>query len=94
MTAVWTNESVRELRRMLEIGMTFTDIGAALKLSKSAVVGKAFRLGIRTGHRASKTVARSHKCDYGKHRRDGWSDGIRSSTAPITLAKLKWMDRN
>lgn len=91
MTAVWTNESIAELRRMLAENMTFTEIGVALNLSKSAIAGKASRLGISTGRRMGKAEA-SARHTSGKQYRDGWSDGVRASIAPITLPKLKWMD--
>ena len=43
---VWTQEKIEQLRRHWRDGMSITDIGRKLAMSRNAVVGKAHRLGL------------------------------------------------
>jgi GcrA cell cycle regulator len=45
----WTAEEVVKLRRLLGEGLSASQIGAAFKKTRSAVMGKAFRLGLVVG---------------------------------------------
>ena len=54
---VWTQEKIELLKRHWRDGMSITDIGRKLAISRNAVVGKAHRLGL-TG-RASPIVRRT-----------------------------------
>jgi len=44
----WTDEQVKELKRLWDKGLTTGEIGKALGVSKNAVVGKAHRLGLNS----------------------------------------------
>lgn len=43
---VWTEERIEQLKRHWREGLSITDIGRKLAMSRNAVVGKAHRLGL------------------------------------------------
>lgn len=42
----WTKERDMQLRKLREVGLTFSQIAAALGMTNSAVIGRADRLGL------------------------------------------------
>lgn len=46
MTESWTDERVSDLRRLWKDGLSITQIGARIGVSRNAVAGKAMRLGL------------------------------------------------
>lgn len=43
---IWTDEKVEELKRLWDAGGSCSEIGAELKITRSAVIGKVHRLGL------------------------------------------------
>lgn len=54
---VWTQDKIEQLKRHWRDGMSITDIGRKLAMSRNAVVGKAHRIGLQG--RASPIVRRA-----------------------------------
>ena len=60
MRGIWTRERIALLKRLWADGKTATVIAAQLRMSKSAVLGKVFRLRLRPAGNATKAAARSN----------------------------------
>ena len=62
MRGIWTRERIALLKRLWTDGKTATAIAAQLRMSKSAVLGKVFRLRLRKAGNAAAnaTAARSN----------------------------------
>ena len=43
----WTDEKIKQLKKLWDKGLTTAEIGKKLDISKNAVVGKAHRLGLQ-----------------------------------------------
>ena len=52
MRGIWTRERIALLKRLWTDGETATAIAAQLRMSKSAVLGKVFRLRLRPGEKS------------------------------------------
>jgi GcrA cell cycle regulator len=59
MRGIWTRERIALLKRLWTDGETATAIAAQLRMSKSAVLGKVFRLRLRPAANATAAAARS-----------------------------------
>jgi len=51
-TATWTAERIEQLRACVGNGMTCSQIAAAIGVSRNAVIGKIYRLGLSSGRPA------------------------------------------
>jgi GcrA cell cycle regulator len=60
MRGIWTRERIALLNRLWTDGETATAIAAQLRMSKSAVLGKVFRLRLRPAANATAAAARSN----------------------------------
>src|SRR5580704_11358119 len=60
MRGIWTRERIALLKRLWTDGETATAIAAQLRMSKSAVLGKVFRLRLRPATNATAAAARSN----------------------------------
>ena len=60
MRGIWTRERIALLKRLWTDGETATAIAAQLRMSKSAVLGKVFRLRLRPAANATAATARSN----------------------------------
>jgi GcrA cell cycle regulator len=60
MRGIWTRERIALLKRLWTDGKTATAIAAQLRMSKSAVLGKVFRLRLRPAKNATAAAARSN----------------------------------
>jgi GcrA cell cycle regulator len=60
MRGVWTRERIALLKQLWADGEIATAIAARLRMSRSAVLGKVFRLRLRPGGNATKASARSN----------------------------------
>jgi GcrA cell cycle regulator len=71
MRGIWTRERIALLKRLWTDGKTATAIAAQLRMSKSAVLGKVFRLRLRPAAKAAAAVAvaRSGKAILGQRRK-------------------------
>jgi GcrA cell cycle regulator len=58
MRGIWTRERIALLKRLWTDGKTATAIAAQLHMSKSAVLGKVFRLRLRPAGNATAAAAR------------------------------------
>jgi GcrA cell cycle regulator len=61
MRGVWTRERIALLKKLWADGETATAIAAQLRMSRSAVLGKVFRLRLRPAGNATAAAARSNK---------------------------------
>jgi GcrA cell cycle regulator len=59
MRGIWTRERIELLKRLWTDGETATAIAARLRMSRSAVLGKVFRLRLRPAKKAAAASARS-----------------------------------
>jgi GcrA cell cycle regulator len=59
MRGIWTRERIALLKRLWTDGKTATAIAAQLRMSKSAVLGKVFRLRLRPAKKATAATAAS-----------------------------------
>jgi GcrA cell cycle regulator len=59
MRGIWTRERIALLKRLWTDGETATAIAARLRMSRSAVLGKVFRLRLRPAKKATAASARS-----------------------------------
>jgi hypothetical protein len=50
--SAWTPEKVEQLKALMDEGLTFAQIGAAIGMGRCACIGKAHRLGLRRGEEA------------------------------------------
>ena len=69
MRGVWTRERIALLKKLWTDGKTATAIAARLRMSKSAVLGKVFRLRLRPAAKATAAAARSSKAILGRRRK-------------------------
>ena len=60
MRGIWTRERIALLKRLWTDGETATAIAARLRMSRSAVLGKVFRLRLRPAANATAAAARSN----------------------------------
>jgi GcrA cell cycle regulator len=60
MRGIWTRERIALLKRLWTDGETATAIAARLRMSRSAVLGKVFRLRLRPAAIATAAAARSN----------------------------------
>src|SRR5580704_17345602 len=60
MRGIWTRERIALLKKLWSDGETATAIAARLRMSRSAVLGKVFRLRLRPGATAKTAAARSN----------------------------------
>jgi GcrA cell cycle regulator len=67
MRGIWTRERIALLKRLWTDGETATAIAAQLRMSKSAVLGKVFRLRLSPAAKAK--AARRHAAKVGRRRR-------------------------
>jgi GcrA cell cycle regulator len=79
MRGIWTRERIALLKRLWTDGATATAIAAQLRMSKSAVLGKVFRLRLRPAAKATAAAARSGKVVLGQRRKG------RPPTAPVPV---------
>ncbi|MBN2676368.1 MAG: global cell cycle regulator GcrA-like protein [Alphaproteobacteria bacterium] len=54
----WTSTSISKLKNLWEKGLSTSEIGVKLGLSKNAIVGKAHRLGLKSRASATKKIKR------------------------------------
>ena len=69
MRGVWTRERIALLKKFWADGETATAIAARLRMSKSAVLGKVFRLRLRPAAKATAAAARRNAAKVGRRRR-------------------------
>src|SRR5580692_4715092 len=62
MRDVWTRERIALLKKLWADGETATAIAARLRMSRSAVLGKVFRLRLRPAKKATAATAASARC--------------------------------
>ena len=60
-TSPWTPERIEQLKSCFAAGMTCSEIGAAIGVSRNAVIGKIHRLGL-SGERPAGARARATDC--------------------------------
>ena len=69
MRGVWTRERIALLKKVWAEGETATAIAMRLRMSKSAVLGKVFRLRLRPMGKAKAAAARRDGATVGRRRR-------------------------
>jgi GcrA cell cycle regulator len=69
MRGVWTRERIALLKKLWADGETATAIAASLRMSKSAVLGKVFRLRLPSAAKATAAAARRDAATVGRRRR-------------------------
>jgi GcrA cell cycle regulator len=69
MRGVWTRERIALLKELWADGKTAAAIAARLRMSKSAVLGKVFRLRLRPAAKAAAAAARRDAATVGRRRR-------------------------
>src|SRR5579862_5498584 len=69
MRGVWTRERIALLKQMWADGETAAAIAVRLRMSKSAVLGKVFRLRLPSGPKAKAAAARRDAATVGRRRR-------------------------
>src|SRR5580700_7280900 len=69
MRGVWTRERIALLKKFWADGETAAAIAMRLRMSKSAVLGKVFRLRLRPAAKATAAAARSSKTILGQRRK-------------------------
>jgi GcrA cell cycle regulator len=69
MRGIWTRERIALLKRLWTDGETATAIAAQLHMSKSAVLGKVFRLRLPSAPKATAAAARRDAATVGRRRR-------------------------
>jgi GcrA cell cycle regulator len=69
MRGIWTRQRIALLKRLWTDGETATAIAAQLRMSKSGVLGKVFRLRLRPAAKATAAAARSGKAVLGQRRK-------------------------
>jgi GcrA cell cycle regulator len=69
MRGVWTRERIALLKKLWTDGETATVIAMRLRMSKSAVLGKVFRLRLRPAAKATAAAARRDAATVGRRRR-------------------------
>ena len=52
----WTDEKFTKLKKLRETGLSFTEIGKELGMTKNAVLGKFSRERIKSGYKVTKKV--------------------------------------
>jgi GcrA cell cycle regulator len=87
MRGVWTRERIALLKRLWTDGETATAIAAQLRMSKSAVLGKVFRLRLPPAKNATAAPARSGTAILGQ-RRKGRPPAAPVMTSGKTLFEL------
>ena len=69
MRGVWTRERIALLKTLWADGETATAIAMRLRMSKSAVLGKVFRLRLPSAAKAMAATARRNAATVGRRRR-------------------------
>jgi GcrA cell cycle regulator len=69
MRGVWTGQRIALLKKLWADGETATAIAMRLRTSKSAVLGKVFRLRLRPVAKATAAAARRNAAKVGRRRR-------------------------
>ena len=69
MRGVWTRERIALLKKLWADGEAATAIATRLRMSKSAVLGKVFRLRLPTAAKAPAAAARREAATVGRRRR-------------------------
>jgi GcrA cell cycle regulator len=69
MRGVWTRERIALLKKLWAEGETATAIATRLRMSKSAVLGKVFRLRLRPAAKATAAATRRDAATVGRRRR-------------------------
>lgn len=69
MRGVWTRERIALLKKLWAEGETATAIAMRLRMSKSAVLGKVFRLRLPSAAKATAAAARRDAATVGRRRR-------------------------
>jgi GcrA cell cycle regulator len=69
MRGVWTRERIALLKKLWAEGETATAIAMRLRMSKSAVLGKVFRLRLRSEKKATAASARRRTAILGRRRK-------------------------
>lgn len=69
MRGVWTRERIALLKELWANGETATAIATRLRMSKSAVLGKVFRLRLPSAAKATAAAARRNAATVGRRRR-------------------------
>lgn len=69
MRGVWTRERIALLKKLWADGETATAIAARLRMSRSAVLGKVFRLRLRPAATATTAASRRAAATVGRRRR-------------------------
>jgi GcrA cell cycle regulator len=69
MRGVWTRERIALLKKLWADGETATAIAMRLRMSKSAVLGKVFRLRLPSAAKATTAAARRNAATVGRRRR-------------------------
>jgi GcrA cell cycle regulator len=81
MRGVWTRERIALLKKLWADGETAAAIAAHLRMSRSAVLGKVFRLRLRPAAKAKPAAVRRDAATVGRRRR-----GRLSTKAPVKPA--------
>lgn len=85
----WTNEQVKELKKLWKKGLSTGEIGRALGISKNAVVGKAHRLDLAGRPSPIRTKAHKKKVTAQRTTKKTPKKVIKTPTKNKTPAKKK-----
>jgi GcrA cell cycle regulator len=89
MLGVWTRRRVALLKKLWADGETATAIATRLRMSKSAVLGKVFRLRLRPAANAKAASARSGKAVLGQRRKGRRSAEPQAKPAAPAMTSAK-----
>jgi GcrA cell cycle regulator len=89
MRGVWTRRRVALLKKLWADGETATAIATRLRMSKSAVLGKVFRLRLRPAANAKAASARSGKAVLGQRRKGRRSAEPQAKPAAPAMTSAK-----
>jgi GcrA cell cycle regulator len=89
MRGIWTRERIALLKRLWTDGKTATAIAAQLRMSKSAVLGKVFRLRLRPAANATTAAARRDKAILGRRHKSRSPNKHRAKPAAPAMTSGK-----
>jgi GcrA cell cycle regulator len=89
MRGVWTRERIVLLKKFWADGETATAIAMRLRMSKSAVLGKVFRLRLPSAAKATAAAARRNAATVGRRRRGRLATKPQIKPAAPVMASAK-----
>ena len=91
----WTEERLQKLRELWDEGLSITQIGDALGVSRNAIAGKAHRMGLpKRPSPISKTSSETKKASKAQANRRARQSSASSGTAPAAMVTQQMLLAN